>query len=265
MSSSAAQVSAARLPGEWKTCAAVQRSSATCTKSSRTMRRMSRRAASASPISSTATASARHAVTTPSADASSHRSPNATADHCRPRRGHGRSILPKRPGTRVVAGRPRRPPRLHPPHRPQMDHRRAPHRTTGDTAPLPVDHERPTRQVHRTRRTPRQAARATHPPPLRRTPRRRQLMGAACLTHRKFQPPHQRCGVRRGRLHRPHRQRAAGDGRPGRTQGRPLANLAEHASDQLTALVKTRLKWMQYRPGFLDGYLTNTGLNLTSS
>ncbi|MFF3381371.1 ISAs1 family transposase [Streptomyces sp. NPDC002680] len=39
--------------------------------------------------------------------------------------------------------------------------------------------------------------------------------------NRKFQPPHQRCGVRRGRLHRPHRQRAAGDGRsaePGHRQ-----------------------------------------------
>jgi hypothetical protein len=32
---------------------------------------------------------------------------------------------------------------------------------------------------------------------------------------------------------------------------------------QLTALVKTRLKRMQYRPGLLDGFLAKTGLDLT--
>jgi putative transposase len=31
---------------------------------------------------------------------------------------------------------------------------------------------------------------------------------------------------------------------------------------QLTALIKTRLKRMQYRPGLLGGFLTSTGLDL---
>jgi hypothetical protein len=46
VSLSATQVSAARLPGGWKACAAVQQYSATCTKSSRTCTDTSRRAAS---------------------------------------------------------------------------------------------------------------------------------------------------------------------------------------------------------------------------
>ncbi len=36
------------------------------------------------------------------------------------------------------------------------------------------------------------------------------------------------------------------------------ANLA-----QLTSLVKTRLRRMQYRPGLLEGFLASTGLDLT--
>jgi hypothetical protein len=40
---------------------------------------------------------------------------------------------------------------------------------------------------------------------------------------------------------------------------RSLANLAKHSISQLTALVKTRLKRMQYQPGLLAG----TGLDLT--
>ncbi len=36
---------------------------------------------------------------------------------------------------------------------------------------------------------------------------------------------------------------------------RSLANLTEQNIGQLTALVKTRLKRMQYRPGLLDGFL----------
>jgi putative transposase len=44
---------------------------------------------------------------------------------------------------------------------------------------------------------------------------------------------------------------------------RSLANLAKHNITQLTALVKTRLKRMQYRPGLLDGFLASTGLDLT--
>ena len=34
---------------------------------------------------------------------------------------------------------------------------------------------------------------------------------------------------------------------------RSLANLTKYGIDQLTTLVKTRLKRMQYRPGLIDG------------
>jgi putative transposase len=44
---------------------------------------------------------------------------------------------------------------------------------------------------------------------------------------------------------------------------RSLANLARHSIGQLTALVKTRIRQMQYRPGLLDGFLARTGLDLT--
>jgi transposase len=44
---------------------------------------------------------------------------------------------------------------------------------------------------------------------------------------------------------------------------RSLANLAKCNLPQLAALVKTRLKRMQYRPGLLDGFLASTGLDLT--
>ena len=44
---------------------------------------------------------------------------------------------------------------------------------------------------------------------------------------------------------------------------RSLANLAKHDIAQLTALVKTRLRRMQYRPGLLDGFLAKTGLDLS--
>ena len=44
---------------------------------------------------------------------------------------------------------------------------------------------------------------------------------------------------------------------------RSLANLAKRNLSQLTALVKTRLKRMQYRPGLLDGFLASTRLDLT--
>ena len=45
---------------------------------------------------------------------------------------------------------------------------------------------------------------------------------------------------------------------------RSLANLAKQDIGQLTALVKTRLRRMQYRPGLLDGFLAKTGLDLPS-
>lgn len=41
-----------------------------------------------------------------------------------------------------------------------------------------------------------------------------------------------------------------------------LVNLAKRDIDQLRALVKTRLRRMQYRPGLLAGLLTKTGLDL---
>ena len=44
---------------------------------------------------------------------------------------------------------------------------------------------------------------------------------------------------------------------------RSLANLAKRNLAQLTTLVKTRLRRMQYRPGLLDGFLVSTGLDLT--
>ena len=44
---------------------------------------------------------------------------------------------------------------------------------------------------------------------------------------------------------------------------RSLANLAKRNLTQLTALVKTRLRRMQYRPSLLDGFLASTGLDLT--
>jgi putative transposase len=42
---------------------------------------------------------------------------------------------------------------------------------------------------------------------------------------------------------------------------RSLANLTKHSLDELTALVKTRLKRMQYRPGLIDGLISKTGLD----
>ena len=44
---------------------------------------------------------------------------------------------------------------------------------------------------------------------------------------------------------------------------RPLANLAKRNLSQLTALVRTRLRRMQYRPGLISGFLAGTRLDLT--
>ena len=44
---------------------------------------------------------------------------------------------------------------------------------------------------------------------------------------------------------------------------RSLANLVKHDINQLTALVRTRLRRMQYRPGLLSGFLAKTHLGLT--
>jgi hypothetical protein len=44
---------------------------------------------------------------------------------------------------------------------------------------------------------------------------------------------------------------------------RSLANMAKRNLAQLTALVRTRLRRMQYQPGLLDGFLASTHLDLT--
>jgi len=44
---------------------------------------------------------------------------------------------------------------------------------------------------------------------------------------------------------------------------RSLANLTKRNLAQLTVLVKTRLRRMQYRPGLLGGFLASTHLDLT--
>jgi putative transposase len=41
---------------------------------------------------------------------------------------------------------------------------------------------------------------------------------------------------------------------------RSLANLTKHTIAELTALAKTQLKRMQYRPALLTGFLASTGL-----
>ena len=43
-----------------------------------------------------------------------------------------------------------------------------------------------------------------------------------------------------------------------------LANLGKRDLGQLTALVRTRLRRMQYRPGLLQGFLAGIRLDLTS-
>jgi hypothetical protein len=44
---------------------------------------------------------------------------------------------------------------------------------------------------------------------------------------------------------------------------RSLASLAKRNLSQLAALVKTRLRRMQYRPGLLGGFRASTRLDLT--
>ena len=41
-----------------------------------------------------------------------------------------------------------------------------------------------------------------------------------------------------------------------------LGNLAASTVDQLAAIVKNRLKSIQYRPALIDGFLAQTGLTL---
>jgi DDE superfamily endonuclease len=43
---------------------------------------------------------------------------------------------------------------------------------------------------------------------------------------------------------------------------RNLGNLIVHGIDQLAAIVKNRLKRIQYRPGLIDAFFVHTGLNL---
>ena len=44
---------------------------------------------------------------------------------------------------------------------------------------------------------------------------------------------------------------------------RSLANLVKRDIGQLTALVKTRLRRMQYRPGLIEGFLAGAKLDFT--
>jgi transposase len=44
---------------------------------------------------------------------------------------------------------------------------------------------------------------------------------------------------------------------------RSLVNLAKRNLSQLAALIKTRLKRMQYRPALINGFLAKTGRDLT--
>jgi putative transposase len=41
-----------------------------------------------------------------------------------------------------------------------------------------------------------------------------------------------------------------------------LGNLAAADVDQLAAIIKNRLKSIQYRPALIDGFLAQTGLSL---
>jgi transposase len=43
-----------------------------------------------------------------------------------------------------------------------------------------------------------------------------------------------------------------------------LGNLAARDVDQLAAIMKSRLKRIQYRPALIDGFLAQTGLTLES-
>ncbi|MFE0459334.1 hypothetical protein ACFW1A_08720 [Kitasatospora sp. NPDC058965] len=43
-----------------------------------------------------------------------------------------------------------------------------------------------------------------------------------------------------------------------------MANLSSVAVDRLEALVRNRLKRLQYRPDILDGFIAGTGLTLDS-
>ena len=41
-----------------------------------------------------------------------------------------------------------------------------------------------------------------------------------------------------------------------------LGNLTAADADQLTAIIKNRLKAIQYRPALIDGFLAQTGLTI---
>jgi hypothetical protein len=74
-----------------------------------------------------------------------------------------------------------------------------------------------------------------------------------------------RAGQRPRLVFRVHAGRS-GDKRKGFTEAeyaRLLANLVKHDIAQLTALAKTWLRRMQYRPGLIEGFLAGTRLDLT--
>ena len=47
---------------------------------------------------------------------------------------------------------------------------------------------------------------------------------------------------------------------PALLSSRTMSSMTKHTIAELTALVKTRLKRMQYRPGLLVGFLVSSGL-----
>ncbi|MFE6760451.1 winged helix-turn-helix domain-containing protein [Streptomyces sp. NPDC057684] len=59
----------------------------------------------------------------------------------------------------------------------------------------------------------------------------------------------------------PSRKATERDEEKSATSKRSLTNLTKHSLDQLTALVKSRLKRMQYRPSLIDGLTAKTGLD----
>jgi hypothetical protein len=76
-----------------------------------------------------------------------------------------------------------------------------------------------------------------------------------------------RPGCRPRLIYRVHAARRRPPGEPGRvgvvSPEKILANLVKHNISELTALARTRLRRMQYRPSLLEGFLAGTRLDHT--
>ncbi|MFE6806644.1 winged helix-turn-helix domain-containing protein [Streptomyces sp. NPDC057696] len=93
------------------------------------------------------------------------------------------------------------------------------------------------------------------------------LARIAEVVHRRFRVEYTLAGLDL-LLHRidwsvqvPSRKATERDEEKSATSKRSLTNLTKHSLDQLTALVKTRLRRMQYRPSLIDGLTAKTGLD----